>query len=230
MENISKFTKMIILSLVVLSINVSFSCTTVSAAPIEPKLKQTNDNQQEYLSSSIQKKLNEYVTVKDNQFVLSEKAKAIVSRKEYITAQNLITQANDIVNEGNLVINRQTKVATNTFILPNDGNSRIDVNKSIMSLRVVRSKKKYHYGVNKISVHWNYTRVYMNKAMTKNVASGVVGGLSGLIGYAASGPAVATIAGAIGNVVSSQVGSIKGGIWVDYNYFHGFVKTKWGWQ
>lgn len=230
MKNMSKFTKMVTLSLIALSISASVSFTTVNAATIESRSKQTDNNQQEYLSSADQKKLDKYVTVKDNQFVLSEKAKAIVSRDEYITAQNLIAQANDIVNEGDMVINRQTKVATNTFVLTDDENARTNVNKNISSLKAVHSKKKYHYGVNKVSVHWNYTRVYMNKALAKKVASGVVGGLSGLIGYVASGPALATIVGAIGNVVSSQVDSIKGGIWVDYNYFHGVVKTKWGWQ
>ncbi|KRK44764.1 hypothetical protein ODV08_06010 [Lactobacillus amylovorus] len=91
------------------------------------------------------------------------------------------------------------------------------------------SKKKYHYGVNKVTVHWNYIRIYMDKTLTKNVAAGITGGLSGLIGGAVSGPAAAGAAGAIGGFVGSAVGnSIKGGIWIDYNYYQGV--TNWGWQ
>lgn len=227
MKNI--FIKMIILSSAVLIIGVPVSSTTVNASAIKSNLNQTSSNQQKYLSLSAQKEIDAYVTVKDNQYVLSDKVKTIVSKDEYLNAQSLIMQANDVISKNDLVINRQTKVATNTFTLTSDENSMSDLARNIKSLKAVH-KKKYHYGVNKISVHWNYTRVYMNKTLAQNVASGVVGGLSGLIGAVASGPAVATIVGAIGSVVSSQVGSIKGGIWVDYNYFHGFVKTKWGWQ
>ncbi|GMM17581.1 hypothetical protein LAYK3_06960 [Lactobacillus amylovorus subsp. amylovorus] len=180
------------------------------------------DMTQQKLSLSTQKRIDPYIAVKNNQYVLSDNATSVVSRDDYIAAKQLIAQANIVIAEKGLVINPQTKTATTALTMSD--------NSSLYNTNLMRaSKKKYHYGVNKVTVHWNYIRIYMDKTLTKNVAAGITVGLSGLIGGAVSGPAAAGAAGAIGGFVGSAVGnSIKGGIWIDYNYYQGV--TNWGLQ
>ena len=175
---------------------------------------------------STQKKLDPYVTVENNHYVLSENAKKVVSEEEYNAAKQVIAQTNAAVENSGSVINQNTKVATNDFTLSNDENSVVSLNKGELATR----RKKYHYGVNKVTYHWNYIRVYLNKTTTQAVAAGAVGGLGALIANYVSGWVSYPLQWEqLGSSVSALVGSsIKGGVWVDYNFLARTV-TSCGW-
>ena len=141
-------------------------------------------------------------------------------------AKQIIAQTNVAVENSGSVINKDTKVATNDFTVSNDEASVVSLNKGELATK----RKKYHYGVNKVTYHWNYIRVYLNKTTTQAVAAGAVGGVGALIANYVSGGLATFAVGAISSSVSALVGSsIKGGVWVDYNFLARTV-TSCGWQ
>ncbi|MGQ5708607.1 hypothetical protein [Lactobacillus sp. PSON] len=215
------------LSATVISIGTPILTSTADAATIE---NSSSSNTHE-LDLTTQEKINPYVEVKDNRYVLNEKVKSIISSQDYALAKQLINHSNNIVSQNYLTINKKTKTADETIIISDNSNNTTLPNLKTNLYAVSKAKRRYHNGVNKVSVHWNYVRIYLSKSMTKAAAAGSITGLSTLIGGAiSSGSAAPAIAAAVGAFIGSVVdSSIKGGIWVDYNYY---VKgpTKWGWQ
>lgn len=176
--------------------NVPAFKTEVSAATTE----NVTSKVPEILSESTQHRLDKYVTVENNQYVLNEAAKQV------------IVQTNASITKSGSVINKETKEATNEFTVSENGRKVISLN------RAKAKKKKYHYGVNKVTYHWNYIRIYMDKKLTKAVVSGVIGGLGALVGEYVTGGAATVAIAVITPAVASYVGdSIKSGVWVDYN-------------
>lgn len=164
--------------------------------------------------------------MENNQYVLSEEVKSVVSKQDYDAAKQMISQTNKSIEKTGSVINKETKVATNSFTLTDDGSRIKSLNKSMLS----KSGKKYHYGVNKVTFHWNYIRVYLNKNLAQDVAVGTLGGATALIAEYVSGAAATFAVGAIGAAITNHVGnSVKGGVWVDYNFLTRAV-TGFGWQ
>ena len=209
MKKLSKLTAQAAVAVSLLSVAAPTFASTAQASTIESSQTQSK------LNLSTQKKLDPYVTVENNHYVLSENAKKVVSEEEYNAAKQVIAQTNAAVENSGSVINQNTKVATNDFTLSNDENSVVSLNKGELATR----RKKYHYGVNKVTYHWNYIRVYLNKTTTQAVAAGAVGGLGALIANYVSGGLATFAVGAISSSVSALVGSsIKGGVWVDYNF------------
>ena len=122
----------------------------------------------------------------------------------------MIEQSNTVVANSGSVINRKTKVATNDFTL-SDENSVVSLNKGTLAT----SRSRYHYGVNKVTYHWNYIRVYLNKNLTQAVASGAVGGVGTLIASYVTGGAATFAVGVISSSVDVLVtNGIKGGVCV----------------
>ncbi|CCK82891.1 Putative uncharacterized protein yrbG [Lactobacillus equicursoris DSM 19284 = JCM 14600 = CIP 110162] len=200
--------------------NVPAFKTEVSAATTE----NVTSKVPEILSESTQHRLDKYVTVENNQYVLNEAAKSVVSEKEYEAAKQVIVQTNASITKSGSVINKETKEATNEFTVSENGRKVISLN------RAKAKKKKYHYGVNKVTYHWNYIRIYMDKKLTKAVVSGVIGGLGALVGEYVTGGAATVAIAVITPAVASYVGdSIKSGVWVDYNLFIRRV-NRVGWQ
>lgn len=137
----------------------------------------------------------------------------------------MIEHSNVVVANSGSVINRKTKVATNDFTLF-DENSIVSLNKGTLAT----SQSRYHHGVNKVTYHWNYIRVYLNKNLTQVVAGGAVGGVGTLIASYVTGGAATFAVGVISSSVDVLVtNGIKGEVWVDYNFFTGTV-TGFGWQ
>lgn len=171
----------------------------ISLLAVAPTLTSTvqastiDSNSQSELSLSVQKKLDSYVTVKNNRYALSESAKTVVSEEEYNIAKQMIEQTNIAVANTGSVINRKTKVATNDFTLSDDAHSIISLDKGTL-------------------------------------ATGTIGGLGALIANYVSGGLATFAVGAISSAVATLVGnSIKGGVWVDYNFLAKSV-TNCGWQ
>lgn len=156
-------------------------------------------------------KLDKYVVVQNNQYVLQTPSTNEFTTQEIKQAQQMITKANETVATNNAHIDTETKEAT----IPTNTSSGI----------ATRSA-----GKNDIKIHWNYARVYLNKnqakALTQAAISGgstALGGFFGNIGGAAAGAA-------IGGYLSSVVGdNFKNGIWVDYNFYTQTI-NRFGWQ
>lgn len=146
-----------------------------------------------------------YVKVKNNQYVLQLPQAAQVSAVDIIAVNAYISKANTIVAEDNLTINPETKVAsTSSFSL-------------------------YSAGVNKVTVHWNYARVYLSKSTVNNAIAGATSGLGVILGGIpgvglGTSVAMAVVIGIVGNQ------EVNNGIWFDYNYFNGIFTNNWGWQ
>ena len=218
MKKFSKLAAQAAVAVSLFSVGAPTFTSAVQASSIENVTQDT-------LSLSTQTKLDPYVKVEHNQYVLSESAKNVVSAEEYRVAQQMIEQSNTVVANSGSVINRKTKVATNDFTL-SDENSVVSLNKGTLAT----SRSRYHYGVNKVTYHWNYIRVYLNKNLTQAVASGAVGGVGTLIASYVTGGAATFAVGVISSSVDVLVtNGIKGGVWVDYNFFTGTV-TGFGWQ
>ena len=187
MKKLSKLTAQAAVAVSLLSVAAPTFASTAQASTIESSQTQSK------LNLSTQKKLDPYVTVENNHYVLSENAKKVVSEEEYNAAKQVIAQTTAAVENSGSVINQNTKVATNDFTLSNDENSVVSLNKGELATR----RKKYHYGVNKVTYHWNYIRVYLNKTTTQAVAAGAVGGLGALIANYVSGGLATFAVGAI---------------------------------
>lgn len=175
------------------------------------------------LSTKSEENISPYVTVKNNQYILNNQVKNIISSKDYQIAEETINYANAAIKASGAIINKDSKTATNLV----QGANYTPV---LNNLVLARKKHKYHYGINKIIFHWNYAKIYLDKRLANNLAEGIISGASTLLGGLAGGIGWAAVASAIGSFLSSEVGHhIKGGVWIDYNYvLHG--PTKFGWQ
>ncbi|MBP1042370.1 hypothetical protein I6N95_15220 [Vagococcus sp. BWB3-3] len=84
-------------------------------------------------------------------------------------------------------------------------------------------------GVNKVSVYWNFARIFLSKNSVNNIILGGTGGLGALVGFIPGvGIGVAVACGAVLAIVGSK--QVKNGIWFDYNYLIGVLTWNWGWQ
>lgn len=85
--------------------------TPVSQAAAEPDVENVTVNNNDYMDSIEMKAFNEYIKVKDNQYVISSSAKAIFSEEQLNKLQFTLDTANENVRKGHLRINSKTKDA-----------------------------------------------------------------------------------------------------------------------
>ena len=153
-------------------------------------------------SLELEQQVDQYIEVKNNQYVLAPEAKNVLTAAERATIQTSLDQSNACISDHNLTIDPTTKTAT----------SCIDMDRS--------------YGKNSVSVHWNYVRIYLDKGMAnglKGSATAVAGFLAGKVPNPYVQVAAVGIAGFLGTK------SLNNGIWFDFNFLGGGV-TNWGWQ
>ncbi|CBL49566.1 hypothetical protein [Lactobacillus crispatus] len=193
----------------------------VDAAYEENSSNLSNNN----LSDSVQKKIEPYVEVRGNQYVLNNKVKDTVSTKDYEVAQRLIVQINSFVSQSDMVINKETKVATSDFVLEDDSSSSQE-NLLHSSGLLSKGRKKNHNGVNKVTVHWNYVHICIDKNTANMIKNGGIGAAGFLMGKVPN-PYVGTVAGAVAGILSGL--TINRGVWIDVNYFATGL-SKFGWQ
>ena len=185
------------------------------------------------LSQDVVNKIDPYVEVKNNKYVLNDDVKKVITYAEYVSAQEVIAHTNQLINGSSFVINKSTKTATLEFEINNSGKS-VRVLPSTEDSKI-QPRAKHHFGVNKVEFGWNYIRVFIDKRTAKAVASGGLTGLTAII-TAAVGSDGGPIVAAIGAFLSSTIGdNIKGGVWFDVNWIltginHYPVITQWGWQ
>ena len=157
-------------------------------------------------------KLTPYVSVVDNQFVLSLPEDSQFSDELVAQAKEQIALSNSLIASGNLKIDAETLSATQEFGIEIDGVE-------------VRS-----YGKNGVlKVGWNYVRLGFDAGLTKDIVTGSAAAAFGAIGYAVTGPGGAAITAAVAAIVGNHVSNIKNGVWVDYNFLLGKVNNI-GWQ
>lgn len=189
-----------------------------------PNILSASANTTQSVSSSTTNSVNDandltpYVVVKNNQYKLEVPSNVLVPMEVRAEAQEVIDSQNSVVAEAHATINPETKTAT--FMASSDTNS------SSMML-MAAAKSKYHQGVNKFTVHWNYIRVYIKKSTLNGIKTGTIGAASAVAGAKIKNIYAVAAAGAIGALAGNI--NIKGGIWVDYNFFAKNI-TKWGWQ
>ncbi|MGF7437000.1 hypothetical protein [Lentilactobacillus senioris] len=158
--------------------------------------------------------LDPYVQIQNNQFKLELPTNIIVPVAILKNAQIYINEQNNIIDHNHLSINPDTKTAT----LMLDGNIKDSDN---------MLKSKYHKGVNKIILHWNYARIYVNKSTGNLLKAGSIGAITQFLGKLPNAYTKAA-AGALAGVLS--IINIKGGFWFDYNYFEPYHYQNFHWQ
>lgn len=169
------------------------------------------------------KKIDPYVSVKGNQYFLENSVKNVISQKAYATAQALISQANTFIQESDMVVNKQTKIATNDFTLTDD--SSLVKSKSTSLLAKTR-KRKNHNGVNSISVHWNYIHIRIDKSNANMLKNGTIG-VATLFGSKIPDSRVKVISAFILGVLAGK--NINRCVWFDFNFMVTGL-SRWGWQ
>jgi len=158
--------------------------------------------------------LTPYVKVQDNQFKLVIPTNVIVPSEIEDEAQTQIDEQNSIITQNHATIDPDTKTAS----LMINGSSH-DFN--------ILAKSKYHQGVNKVTLHWNYMRVYVKKSLANNIKSGALTTATAVAGAKIKNAYL--IAG--GAALSFLLDKIKinGGIYFDFNFVSLSI-VKWGWQ
>ncbi|UEX89594.1 hypothetical protein [Staphylococcus ratti] len=176
-------------------------------------LNQTQTPEKNQLTSTLKIKIDKYVTVSNNKFILDSRANNSLTAKELATANTYITQSNNMISENNLIIDKNTKVAKGNITV--EGIS-------------TRSAAK---GVNSIKVYWWGAKVFLNshqaEALKQAAIAGGSTGLGGMFGGIGGATAGAAIGGYLASIASNY--PITRGIWLDYNIFTRSI-TNFGWQ
>lgn len=127
----------------------------------------TSNQPNEVLTQNIVDKINPYVEVKNTQYVLNDEVKNVITSSEYNSAKAQIASANQFISESSLVINQTTKTASLEFEVIDSGKSvRVlppSTQNSGLQNSGLQTRGRYHYGVNKVTVDWNYIRVYLGQ-------------------------------------------------------------------
>lgn len=156
----------------------------------------------------------QYSEVKKEFFILPEISNELTTSE--------VKEVSDRVNVANLSL-KQTLAQTS----PSEGRILVKTsnNTYIANPTVFRG-----FGVNKITFHWNYARVYLDRNQARALfQAGLAGGSTALGGFL-GGIGGAAAGAAIGAYLSSVLGSYpNSGIWVDYNYYNRRVNA-FGWQ
>ena len=71
------------------------------------------------LSQDVVNKIDPYVEVRNNKYVLNDDVKKVITYAEYVSAQEVIAQTNQLINGSSFVINKSTKTATLKFEINN---------------------------------------------------------------------------------------------------------------
>lgn len=231
MKAINKTLSAVLLSSTLLVASAPTLATSVVADSIDNQSSNVSSNT---LSKDVVKRIDPYVEVKNNKYILNEEAKNVVTPSEYSSAKEVIDNTNQMISDSSFKISKTSKTASLDIEISKAGKV-VSVLPSTPETGI-QSRRRYHYGVNKVTVGWNYVRVYIDKQVAKTAVAGGSGAISGIVGNAIGGIAGAAIGGAIGNYLSSVIGdNIKGGLWFDVNwiltaYHQAPIITAWGWQ
>ncbi len=149
------------------------------------------------ISSSNIQKLDPYVKVINNEFVLDLPDNIYLDENDFITTQRMIAEANKIVRENNLTIHPETKTA------------------------IIYGVQTRAWGKNDIEFHWNFARVYIDAGNLRIALTAGVGGLGGALGFLVTSGWGAAAIGAASAALGIAANNITHGIWFDYNYILG---------
>lgn len=182
-------------------VSASANTTQVESSNTATSIKNAND-------------LTPYVEIQDNQFKLVIPDNVIVPSEIKDEAQAQIDEQNSIITQNHATINPDTKAAS---IMINDSSNNFNI----------LAKSKYHQGVNKITLHWNYMRVYVKKSLANSIKSGALTTATAFAGAKIKN-AYLIAGGAALSFLLDKI-QIKGGIYFDFNFVSLSI-VKWGWQ
>lgn len=174
------------------------------------------------LSLEVQSKIESYVSVKNNQYVLDPSVKNVVTTSEYLEACKILDATNNAVESSGAILNQKTKIGTTSFELEKPS-TQLDTRFS--GLLSKGKKSKNHKGVTKVVLHWNYARIYLSKSAINAIKGGglaIAGNFVAKIPHPYARYAAIAVVGVLGSI------SAKRGVWIDYNYAIGY--TKFGYQ
>ena len=163
--------------------------------------------------------LNQYVSVRNNQFVLTIPSGLNISSEKIQRANAEIIASNSLIKKFGLTIDTKTGVASESLSLyVNPIQSRI-------------------YGKNGIlAIGWNYIRVGLDRGLVKDILSvgwGILGGGSALLAkkIGIPGKYATEIAGIVGAAIGAVLGNhVKAeAVWFDFNTFT-YTVSAFGYQ
>ncbi|MFD1433248.1 hypothetical protein [Lacticaseibacillus yichunensis] len=154
--------------------------------------------------------LDPYVRVVENQFVLDIPQNLEVDATALQEARMLIVKTNQVISDNKATIDVATRTATFTS-----------------TTHDTASRLRYKNGLSKVTVHWNFVRIYISKSDLIGVQAGLLAGLGVLVGKVPDVRVEFVAAALIGFI---GMLTPPGGIWADYNYLLGFSQGSWGWQ
>jgi len=138
-----------------------------------------------------------------NNFIIDDVLADLLTKKQYQAVVNQVEQTNEQISS----ITANDLYDTNVNIVKPDG--------TIKALNL--GFQTYRYGKNAVSIHWNYTRFYINAGTLRDAMT-----VGFIIGSAYAPSRAVIIACGIAGYGASK---IKHGIWFDYNYAFGVIKA-----
>lgn len=159
---------------------------------------------------------------KTNNYYLIENAKSNLSSNDYKIAIEYLLEANETINSyknnKSEVLEISDPQSDQTYLLKNNELSKAPTE--------IQTRSKYHAGVTKVTVHWNYVRVYLSKSVANTLKGGSVIAVSQYLDKVPN-KYVKLLAGLILGALDNL--EIKGGVWFDFNYYSSLL-DKQGWQ
>lgn len=154
------------------------------------------------LSQDVVNKIDLYVEVKNNKYVLNDDVKKVITYAEYVSAQEVIAHTNQLINGSSFVINKSTKTATLEF----------EINNSGKSVRVFIDKRTA-------------------KAVASGGLTGLTAIITAAVGPD-GGPIVAAIGAFLSSTIGDNIkGGVWFDVnWILTGINHYPVITQWGWQ
>ena len=189
-----------------------FATTSQVTAASQPAATQLNNSTQLTQDKNQVAKIDPYVSVQDNRYVLNIPADKSLSAAEITMAQEMIKKSNAAIEQTHVTISPKTKTAVYTMPSAPDDHG--------IELRSA--------GTNRAVFHWNYVRIYLDAGNTRLIAAGAVGAIGGVLAGLATTVGASAFVGAAAAVLGMKASEIYDGTYWDWNYAVGL--TNWGWQ
>lgn len=182
--------------------------------------------------SKLFKKADKYISMDGNQYVLSDEASKDFSKQELDTIQSQINNANESIklslNNKKVftTVNHASKSITNYIPNTNTNNNNRKFGHML-----------YRYSSNKVTMGWNYVRLYMNKTTTQGVITGgiaITARITDMLATVLTDGLASVLADLVITGLAAYLGyvsvtAIKGGTYVDLNTIEMEINNA-GWQ
>ena len=167
-----------------------------------------------------------------NQYVLSDEASKDFSKQEMDTIQSQINNANESIK---LSLNNKKVLTTVNHAIKSITNYIPNTNTNNNNRKF--GHMLYRYGSNKVTMGWNYVRLYMNKTTTQGVITGgiaITARITDMLATVLTDGLASVLADLVITGLAAYLGyvsvtAIKGGTYVDLNTIEMEINNA-GWQ